>query len=444
MAKLTEARIARLKWDPTDLTKAGNSKKFQPHNDSEVGGHQIRVYPPKTNGQVNKVFWLVYGPATNRKGYRIGSWGEWTLEEARGKARKIRKDFYDLGIDPNKAKKEKAQNVKDRITVKQLAEDFREEHRSEWSLNYWKANRTHSGRLVDAYGSKPAESLHRDDIRSLFLKIKKKSPDQAKLFRNFVSRCYDWAMDEELIPEMVNPAILVRSKSKTKSQYKDTPTTERDRVLDSDKGEAAELFGMLKGHDPLWTHLVKLYLLLGWRNNELRLARWEHIDLENRLITNARDKKKNVYKSYLCDMAIDCLKALGLGRIAKGPIFPAAGKHKPTDESRSAWEYWYRTLSKDPRMPRDSDGRYIWIHDLRGTAVTYLEEMGFDNDTRTIFKGSKPKGVTARNYSHGKKEFVRKRCTLAIEERLRDVLEGREKTMFEPWRGRLNPTGLES
>ena len=191
MANLTEAKIGRLRWDPSKRTTSGR----QIHSDGVVKGLQLRVLEPKASGTSTKNFYQAYGPSTNRKLYKIGEWGDITLEEARKRARKIRRDFYERGIDPNQAKKEKAQKARDRITVKQLAEDFREEHRSEWSLNYWKANRTHSGRLVDAYGSKPAESLDREDIRTLFVKIKKKSgPDQAKLFRNFVLRCYNWSI----------------------------------------------------------------------------------------------------------------------------------------------------------------------------------------------------------------------------------------------------------
>jgi len=46
--------------------------------------------------------YLKYG--AGRDIYRIGSWGEWTLEAARSEARKLRRNFYDRGVDPNKSK----------------------------------------------------------------------------------------------------------------------------------------------------------------------------------------------------------------------------------------------------------------------------------------------------------------------------------------------------
>jgi integrase len=444
MANLTEAKIRKLKWDPTKGTTSGR----QIYSDGVVKGLQLRVLEPKTGGMSTKNFYQAFGPSTNRKFYKVGEWGDITLEQARSKARKVRRDFYERGIDPNAAKKRKVQQAQAKLTVKELVDKYLDAHPVPvWSASYASSNTTLSKKLVKGFGNMLAENLDKKDLRPLFVKIKEETPAQAKHFRGFVSRMFDWATDEELIDEMTNPAILVRSRSKTTlSEFQDPPSVERDRVLESDKGEATELFGLLKDFDPLWTHMAKLYLLLGFRNKELRMARWEHIDLENRLIKNVEPKggKKNAYRAYLCDMAIDCLKALGLGKIAKGPIFPAEGLHKSKDKSRSDWDFWYRTISKDSRMPRDGDGEYIHIHDLRRTAITWLQEMRCDDDERTIFKGSRPLGVTARNYSKGKKEYVHKRCTEAIEERLYDIEAGNEKNMFEPWRGRLNPTRLES
>jgi integrase len=291
-----------------------------------------------------------------------------------------------------------------------------------------------------------AEDLTKEDIRPLFLKIKKRAPSQAKAFRGFVKRMYDWAVDEAEVPEMPNPGVLVHSKSKAKSKYSDPSAVVRDRVIETDKGEGKQLFEMLQSYDPLYTHMAKLYILLGFRSKELRIERWEHIDLEYRIITNVSPKggEKNSYKAYLSDTAIDCLKSLGLGKIKQGPIFPAAGIRKAATEPRSEWNYWNDPICKNPEMPQCAKEGPLHIHDFRRTGITWLEEMGFSLESRDIFKGSKPQGVTARHYSKAKKEYKHQKCTLAIEERLLDVLAGREKTMFEPWRGRLNPTGLES
>ena len=49
-----------------------------------------------------------------------------------------------------------------------------------------------------------------------------------------------------------------------------------------------------------------------------------------------------------------------------------------------------------------------------------------------------------RGTLHADQESIRRQCVELIEERLHDIEAGKEKTMFEPWRGRLHTTGLGS
>jgi integrase len=204
---------------------------------------------------------------------------------------------------------------------------------------------------------------------------------------------------------------------------------------------------MLKNYDPIYLSITKLYLLTGVRNSELREAHWEDIDLEQRTLNNHSPKggRKNGYRVPLCDMAIDILKSLGLYKIAKGPIFPAKTKD-PNGNVRPCrdWDYWYRTISKDKGMPVCPDEGHIQIHDLRRTAITWLQEMRVTVEDRTIFKGSRPSGVTSANYSHADQEYIRRQCVELIEDRLRDIEAGKEKTMFDPWREGIQTTGLGS
>ncbi|SVB29219.1 uncharacterized protein METZ01_LOCUS182073, partial [marine metagenome] len=121
---MNDTKIGKLKWDASKRTRTGSVPQFQSVNDPEVGGLQIRIFAPKATGQSAKVFYLAYGPSVNRKFYRIGSWGEWSLKEARDEARKLRKGFYDRGVDPKKAKQKQMQDAKRRLTVKELVGDY--------------------------------------------------------------------------------------------------------------------------------------------------------------------------------------------------------------------------------------------------------------------------------------------------------------------------------
>ena len=136
MASLTDDKIRRLKWDHSNRTRSGNVPKHQIHNDPDVKGHHVRLYPPKVNGESGKLFYLAYGASTNRKFYRIGRWGDWTLKDARAEARKARKAFYDFGIDPTKAKKKRIEEAQDRPAAEQLTEKYTGDHAPPvWSVS---------------------------------------------------------------------------------------------------------------------------------------------------------------------------------------------------------------------------------------------------------------------------------------------------------------------
>jgi hypothetical protein len=144
MVKLNDTKISKLKWDESKRTASGKVPQFQWVGDAEVGGLHLRIYPPKANGRSGKVFWLKYGSSVDRHIYRIGAWGEWTLADARDEARKIRKGFYDRGIDPNRAKQKRIQDANGRLTVEELVEAYFQEKAPVWADSYTSNNRGHA------------------------------------------------------------------------------------------------------------------------------------------------------------------------------------------------------------------------------------------------------------------------------------------------------------
>ena len=121
MAKLHDTKIGKLKWDKSRRTRTGKVPQFQSVNDPEVGGLHLRIFPPKdTTGQSAKVFYWGYGASTNRKFYKIGQWGEWSLEAALSEARKLWRDFYDHGVEPNKSKQKRIRDAKTAVQIREV------------------------------------------------------------------------------------------------------------------------------------------------------------------------------------------------------------------------------------------------------------------------------------------------------------------------------------
>ena len=460
MAKLNDNKVSNLTWDESKRTASGRIPMFQQHNDPEVGGLHVRVYPPKVGtGRSNKVFYLKYGPSVDRRIYRIGAWGEWTLADARDEARKIRKGFYDRGIDPNRAKQKRIQDAKERLTVGELVEAYFQEKAPAWADSYRSNNRGHAKHLVAACGGQYAEGLTKDDVAPIFLRIKQDAPAQARLFRGFGKGMFDWAVDWGRVPEMPNPFVLERGNSSAKSQYK-IERRARKRHLEYKKGEATQLFDLLGDYDSRgrsvahsYRTIVKLYLLTGWRSTELREARYEHIDHDQRTIRNADPKggELNAYTTPLTAMAYALLESLGDDciRLRKGPIFPGQTRDEQGNiKPLTAWHRWNKLICKDGRMPVCPTEGHITMHDLRRSAVIYLQAMSFTVEERTIFKGSKASGLAEGSYSQIDRLDIRRRCCEAIEARIRDIENGNETSMFDKkktytmqWRTRKKASG---
>ena len=444
MAKLNDTEIGKLRWDASKRTRTGKVPGYQSVNDPEVGGLHLRIFPPKaTTGQSAKVFYLGYGPSTGRKFYRIGQFGDgWSLEAARSEARKLRRNFYDHGVDPNKSKQKRIRDAKDRLTVEELVEAYQTAKEGVWAASYTASNKLHGTRLNDAVGSLFADELTKSDVLGVFDRIKADSPSQAKLFQKFGRGCYNWALDLgplEKFAGMPNPFV---------SRKFNIEAVERARCLRYKLGECGQLFDLLqdfdsqlrsKDNDKSYLIITKLLLLTGFRSAELRNARWEHIDHKRRTLRNFKPKygEKNAYTMPLTDMGYELLESLGEGHIQfrKGPIFP--GQIKDDDgvpEPISGFKHWTNTLRHDPRMPLDEDGQWVNLHDLRRTSITWLQQMRFTVEERSIFKGAKPSGVTEAVYSQADQEDIRLRCAQAIEDRIKDVEAGDEATMFDPWK----------
>ena len=440
MAKLNDTNIGKLRWDASKRTRSGKVPQFQWESDTEIDGLHIRIYPPKANGQSSKVFYLKYG--VGRDIYRIGSWGEWTLEAARSEARKLRRNFYDHGVDPNKSKQNRIRDAKARLTVEQLVEAYQTANEGVWKDSYTANNNLHGRRLNDAVGPLYADELTKRDVLEVFDRIKEDSPSQADLFRKFGRGCYIWALDLgplEKFAGMPNPFVS--------SKFNIEPT-QRQRCLRFKLGECGKLFDLLadfdsqlrsNDNDKNYLIIAKLFLLTGLRNKELREARWEHVDHKLRTLRIVEPKygAGRAYTMPLTDMGYRLLQSLGEGhiRFRKGPIFPGPikgddGVPKPITE----FKRWTRTLRHDPRMPLDEDGKHVTIHDLRRTSITWLQQMDFTLEKRAIFKGAKLSGVTAATYSVADQEDIRMVCAQAIEARIVDVEAGKEATMFDAWR----------
>ena len=133
-------------------------------------------------------------------------------------------------------------------------------------------------------------------------------------------------------------------------------------------------------------------------------------------------------------MTYSLLESLGDDhiRFRKGLIFPGQARDEQGNfKPLTTWHRWNKLICKDERMPVCPTEGHIMIHDLRRSAITYLQAMSFTVEERTIFKGSNPSGLTEETYSQSDRVDIRQRCCEAIEARIRDIENGKETSMFD-------------
>ena len=138
---------------------------------------------------------------------------------------------------------------------------------------------------------------------------------------------------------------------------------QRDRYLS--QNEAQRLMERLEQSDRPEALALRLLLLTGARKSEILKARWENVNLEQRLLTVPLSKSGKPRHIVLSDTAIAVIKAIS--QKAGVPwLFPGHAENKPLSDLYLFWNKLRVELGmKDVR-----------IHDLRHTFASFLVNSG--------------------------------------------------------------------
>lgn len=139
---------------------------------------------------------------------------------------------------------------------------------------------------------------------------------------------------------------------------------QRERYLSRE--EAQLLMERLERSDRPEALALRLLLLTGARKSEILKARWENLNLENKLLTVPLSKSGKPRHIVLSDAAIAVIKAIP--QKAGIPwLFPGHAKDKPLSDLYLFWNNFRKELGlKDLR-----------IHDLRHTFASFLVNSGY-------------------------------------------------------------------
>lgn len=215
-------------------------------------------------------------------------------------------------------------------------------------------------------GSMPVSLVRAEHVRELVFAIRDAGHGQAAVaVRNLLKRVWDYALVCGMAAD--NPVRMTPVKYISIAKARDRALNEAEIGMFLRRLDAASLRPKLK-------IALRLILLTLTRKSEVRLARWEHIDLERGEweIPPEHSKTGTGQIVYLSRQASALLERLRPPAERVGYVFPALGSDGSSPIGQSTLN---RALGRAQRGIA-----HFTVHDLRRTGATRLSEMGYNPD----------------------------------------------------------------
>lgn len=324
--------------------------------DTVVNGMAIRITP---TGHKSFVFRYRFGNKVKR--YTIGAFPQFSLADARDKARELHRMVND-GIDPieeRRAKKEETEHH----TVADLSEVFKARHlpglRQKTRDEY---ERIINKEIVPVLGKMPVEELSRKQIISLLdtIAVDRDSEVLSNRVRAVLSSMYSYGLERAIVE--ANPVLAVPKRKKSEIK--------RDRIYSED--EIRELWKAFEKQAEPVQSIFKMLLLCAQRSGETRRMKWEDLTGDGVWVIPATETKaKRIHHVPLSDMALQMIKNLKVLTGESDYVFESQSnkvKNQPV-------EWLQKAVVRIRDASKVSDFR---IHDLRRTAASYMAKLGVD------------------------------------------------------------------
>lgn len=373
--------------------------------DAIVPGLGVRVLG---SGQRSFVLVSRFPGARNPTRRALGTYGELTLDKARGKAR----DWLELirrGVDPQvEEERRRHAEVRHRAnTFAAVAEDFLREKvlgpkcYDEWEALEWRTApkqaplerkglevaRDIRRDLIPIWASRPITALVRRDVRDLIETKKQTAPAQARNLLGIVKRLFSWAVDQDRYGLDASPADTLKPRAVLGEKIS------RDRILDD-----IELFALWRAavRTP-YPHgsVYQLLILTALRLNEAADAGRPEFDLRKRIWTipagrmKGRRGKARPHAVPLTDEALAIIEKLprfNTGDFLFSTTFGASPVWMSDKVKKRIDALMLRTLRALARRRGDDQSKVKlpnWTnHDIRRTVRSNLSALRVPEEVR--------------------------------------------------------------
>lgn len=341
--------------------------------DTEIVGFAVKVTPAGA-----KIYFYRYRNKNGRqKKYTIGKHGQLTLKQAKDIAWEKVVEVHNR-IDP-------AAVVAEDKTAMTLSE-FAERYITDYAKIHKKPSSAREDEfLINRYirpklGHLVLKEITRVEIAELHRSMSD-TPYNANHTRAVLSKMFNLAEEWGLRPDNTNPC---RSVKKYKEHY-------RTRYLS--KVELEALSKTLKELEPTYSNpchiaMLRLLLLTGARVNEIRTAKWEWIDFDQRLLL-LPDSKTGKRVIFITDPVLTVLNSLP--RINGYPYILFGNKKE------EPMGFPYRVWDEVREKVGLTDFR---AHDLRHSYATICNQLGCGENTIAALLGHKSRSTITQRYIH--------------------------------------------
>ena len=358
--------------------------------DNDLKGFGVRVWP---SGR--RVYVVRYRTRHRRcRMITLGHHGILTAEAARDRAREVLATAR-AGKDPSVRTEE--------VSFAETAQRYLAEHArpKKRPRSVREDERLLAAFLIPSFGKLPIDSITPADVAKLHSSMEQ-TPIQANRALACLSKIMGLSERWGLRPTGSNPCRHVQ-------KY---PEKKRERYLSDEEigrlGSVLEKAEAQGGYVPSFLLLVRLLLFTGARLDEIRLLKWENVDLERGALRLA-DSKTGPRTITLGPSAAEILcKAR---QTAEGPWVCVGRKAgEPLVGVEKAWQ----------RLRREARLEDVRLHDLRHSYASVGVGVGLGLPPIGALLGHRQPSTTAR-YAHIA-DTVRRRSADLIDEKLRAAL----------------------
>lgn len=320
----------------------------------------------------------------------LGQWPALGLSEARRMALAMEAEAAQ-GIDRvsvQRVEREAAEKIKrETMTTAEVIELYGTLHLAGLKNEVErKERRRNLERAFKAKLERPVSSLTPADCqRAIDEKTAAGKKTMANRLRSHLRHFTGWAARRGYIPEDIGLAI-------------DRPAREKPRELVLSISQVRTIYETADMLGPVWGNIVKLLVLTGQRNAEIRELRWDEVSLKARRITKAGSATKNskAHVTHLSAAASAIIEAMQDLATSDKYVFSFYGDNPPAGTSKAK-------ARLDNALGEDFPSWHL--HDLRTAMTTALAESGFsegvaDRILNHSATGSAPSAV-ARVYMQG-------------------------------------------